>query len=261
MLKTFFIGVCVVLSCNMAWADGNLSANTRIVSEHLGYALQYRVYVPDGIEAGVKVPTLYLVDGQWYIQDGDIIEVLNQEIRQATIDAVVVVFVDSRDPDKLANNRRNDEFFCKQEYVDFFEQELVPQISAAFPVSQKREERVIGGISFGGLNAACFGLMAAKTFHGIAMQSPANKHHLKVISKLYKDNERLPLKIFFSVGTKNDNTRAARQFQRDYQSVGRQDATANEQIAVHVLSRLDQTRRNGRAMSSCSADVDARAKA
>jgi hypothetical protein len=32
---------------------------------------------------------------------------------------VLVVFVDSRNPDNLQQNRRNQQFFCNPRYVDF----------------------------------------------------------------------------------------------------------------------------------------------
>lgn len=193
---------------------GVLSEDIRIESNALGYALQYRVYVPEVPAGTTKLPTLYLTDGQWYLSEGNMVDVLDREIAAGNIEPVVAVFVDSRNPDVLSRNRRNDQFMCSQKYVSFFVNELVPEISQSFPVSEKPEDRVIGGLSFGGLNAACFGLMASNHFGGIAMQSPASDKHLKVVEGLYRDSERMPVKVFFSVGTKRDNTKAARKFHR-----------------------------------------------
>ncbi len=50
--------------------SGNLSANQRIESSALGYALQYRVYTPAGAENLKNLPVLYVTDGQWYISSG-----------------------------------------------------------------------------------------------------------------------------------------------------------------------------------------------
>lgn len=210
--KFLIFCICFLLTGADALANGALSPNQLIDSKYLEYKLQYRVYVPEGIQQGTTVPTLYLTDGQWYIEYGRIVEVLDQEIERGTIESIVVVFVESRDPDDLSNNRRKDEFFGKGSYTAFYKNELVPLISANFPVSPDRRKRVIGGVSFGGLNAAVFGLLAPDTFYGIAMQSPANNLHLNAISEMYKNQAALPIKLFFSVGTKHDNTSAARKF-------------------------------------------------
>jgi len=213
-VRVIITSLCFLFTSMDALANGDLSPNQLVHSSHLDYSLQYRVYVPAGIQPDVLLPTLYLTDGQWYINQGHFIEVLDQEIEQGSIEPVVVVFVDNRDPENLSNNRRNDEFFGKDSYVNFYKSELVPLITANYPVSSDRTRRVIGGISFGGMNAAAFGLLAHDTFYGIAMQSPANSFHLEAIRKMYKDAEILPIKLFFSVGTKNDNTSEARKFKR-----------------------------------------------
>jgi enterochelin esterase-like enzyme len=70
------------------------------------------------------------------------------------------------------------------------------------------------GISFGGLNAACFGVLIPDVFGNAAMQSPASDKHLKVVGEVYKDTKYSPVKIFLSVGTRNDNTAAGRKFHR-----------------------------------------------
>jgi enterochelin esterase-like enzyme len=206
------VAATLLLAVASALAAGKLSSTTRIDSEALGYALQYWVYLPDVPADRAELPTIYLTDGQWYLSEGRMIDVLDGEIAAGNIEPVVAVFVDSRDPDDLSHNRRNDQFMCSQAYVAFFVNELVPAISRSFPVSLDPPDRVIGGLSFGGLNAACFGLMASNHFGGIAMQSPASDKHLKVVERLYRENDRMPVKMFFSVGTRRDNTRAARKF-------------------------------------------------
>lgn len=202
-----------ILFAGGTWADtGELSDNQRISSKHLGYDLQYRVYVPEGVSAGQALPSLYVTDGQWYLAGGGLGQLIEQMIDDGRIEPLVAVFVDSGDPDNPAENRRNSEFMCNQRYADFFAGELIPAITAQQPVSQAREDRVILGMSFGGLNAACFGIMLPEVFSGIAMQSPASAAHVDVVRELYEEAAKLPLKIFLSVGTKNDNLTAVRRF-------------------------------------------------
>lgn len=203
------------------YADaGDLGENQRIHSKHLGYELQYRVYLPAGTSAGDRLASLYVTDGQWYLEPGGIKPVLDELISKGQIEPLVAVFLDSRNPDNLAENRRNSEFMCNRKFAAFFADELVPAISAGYPVTPAREERVILGMSFGGLNAACFGVMLPDLFAGIAMQSPASAAHVDVVRELYEQAAKLPLKMFLSAGTKNDNLTAARRFRSTLQKKG-----------------------------------------
>jgi len=205
--------VFLVLSsiCGPVFADGKLSDNIRIFSDSLGYDLQYRVYEPEGMRRNSELPALYITDGQWYISRGELPALLDREIAAGNIEPVLVVFVDSRNPDNLQQNRRNQQFFCNPRYVDFFTDELLPTIDKEYPSSAMRDDRVILGLSFGGRNSACFGLMAYDSFAGIAMQSPANSEMVDELHFQYMAQEKLPLKFFMSVGTVNDNTQAGRQ--------------------------------------------------
>ena len=176
----------------------------------LGYTLQYRIYLPE--QANSESTVLYVTDGQWYISRGELPQLLDAEIAAGTIEPVITVFVDSRNPDNLDQNRRNQEFFCNLDYVSFFTEELLPEIDSSYPTAADREGRVILGLSFGGRNSACFGLMAHDKFAGIAMQSPANSEMVDRLRNQYLEQDKLPLKVFLSVGTIDDNTRAGRVF-------------------------------------------------
>lgn len=202
-----FLSVC----CSPLWANGELSDDIRISSDVLDYDLQYRVYVPEGMRRNSQLPTLYITDGQWYISRGELPALLDREIAAGNIEPVLVVFVDSRNPDNLQQNRRNQQFFCNQRYVDFFTEELLPTIDKEYATSAVRDDRVILGLSFGGRNSACFGLMAHDSFAGIAMQSPANSEMVDELRFQYMAQDKHPLKFFMSVGTVNDNTQAGRQ--------------------------------------------------
>jgi len=217
--------VCLFTTClffsSAAYAgEGSLSDNQRIFSNHLGYELQYRVYRPALSGANDKLPSLYVTDGQGYLAQGDFKSVLDSAIGTGTIKPVLVVFLDSRNPDKLDENRRNSQFMCNTDFARFFATEFVPTISRNQPVSLSRDDRVILGLSFGGLNSACFGLMLSDLFSGIAMQSPASGEHVEVVRELYEQREPLPLKMFLSVGTKYDNTSSVKSFKHTLEDKG-----------------------------------------
>lgn len=206
--------LAALLLCHLpaAQSASTLTDNIRIQSNILNYALQYRVYLPDGVKSSDKLATIYLADGQWYLGAGEMRQVLDQEIAQGRIKPVIAVFVDNRNPDDLSENRRNKQFFCNEKYVEFYKSELLPAIAKNYPTSTDREDRVIQGLSFGGYNAACFGLMANQEFGGISMQSPANSKMLKQIRSRYDKLDKLPLKMFMSFGNQGDNEVEGRKF-------------------------------------------------
>jgi enterochelin esterase-like enzyme len=200
-------------------AAGRLTDDIRIESKVLGYALQYRVYVPDGAP-GQALRTLYVTDGSWYLEQGRMKAVLDEMIAAGRIEPVIAVFVDARNPDHLDDNRRNQQLICKLNYASFFSTELVPTIDATYPTRRSPVSRTILGLSFGGLNAACFGLSIPHVFSNLAMQSPASGEMLRIVADEYRRNERLPLRMFLSVGTRNDNTDDGRRFRRILEDKG-----------------------------------------
>jgi len=213
-LKAVFILIVLLAFPSSVWAGGTLGRNIRFESRVLGYALQFRVYRPEGVDAATPLPTLYVTDGQWYLADGRIKATLDRLIAARTIQPLMAVFVDARDPDHLSENRRNAQFMCSQDYARFFAGELVPTVEASFAAIGDRDHRLIMGLSFGGLNAGCFGLMVPNVFGNIAMQSPASNRHVKLLTDLYRKNPLQPVRVFLSVGTRNDNTGAVRGFRR-----------------------------------------------
>lgn len=189
---------------------GSLSGNLRIDSQQLGYALQYRVYSPPGVMEQRDHPVLLVTDGQWYLAQGGMVAVLDRMILAGEIPPVFVVFVDSRDPDDLGENRRNREFMCKVAYANFYTAELLPHLYTRYPIGRDRDDTHILGLSFGGLNSACFGALASNRFSGIGMHSPASDRHIEAMLPLYRDGAQSPLRVFISAGTRGDNLRAAR---------------------------------------------------
>jgi enterochelin esterase-like enzyme len=218
--RTIITPVLALLASIVLAAEGSLSENQRISSAHLGYDLLYRVYRPAGISADDELPSLYVTDGQRYLENGNFKSVLDEAIRAGRVEPILVVFLDSRNPDRLAEDRRNAQFMCNIDFANFFASELIPAVSSEQPVSKSRDDRVILGLSFGGLNSACFGLMLSNLFGGIAMQSPASGDHVDIVRRLYEKQEALPVKMFLSVGTKNDNLTAVKRFKRVLEGKG-----------------------------------------
>jgi enterochelin esterase-like enzyme len=207
----FLISIALFLFPYIVLAKGELTPNIQIDSEVLDYKLQYRVYTPDERLATDNMPVLFVTDGPGYINRGRMNKVADRLLEKSRIEPSIIVFVDPRNPEDPGENRRNDQFFCNEDYLNFYKQELIPQLEQDYPIAKNRESRSILGVSFGGLNAACFGLLGSDTFSGIAMHSPAN-HPVKTLLPAYQEAEKLPLRFFMSTGVPNDNTAANRKF-------------------------------------------------
>jgi len=198
---------------------GNLSENKIIRSKFLGYDLQYRVYTPPGYESLKDLPVIFLTDGQWYISEGTMPVIMDKLIEKGTIKPVIAIFVDNRDPNNLKDNRRNAQFLGNDKYVTFYQKELVPFIDEEYKTSKKQINRAIMGLSFGGLNATYFGAKASDTFYMLGIQSPA-LHPVAEIYQLYKNQDKLPLKIFLSTGSSNDTEVHARKLKKTLEEKG-----------------------------------------
>lgn len=197
---------------------GELSSNQVISSKIMGYDLKYRVYTPPEYENLTNLPVIYLTDGQWYIRDGAMHEVLDELILAGKIKPVVAVFVDNRDAQSNVN-KRNQQFLGNEDYVKFYREELVPLIDNQYKTSGKTKDRAIMGLSFGGLNATYFGAKGSDMFHMLGIQSPALKP-VPGIYNLYLDQPKLPLKIFLSTGTVNDTETHARKLKSTLEKKG-----------------------------------------
>jgi enterochelin esterase-like enzyme len=190
-----------------------------IRSEILGYTSQYWVYKPAGYDSDSELPVLFLSDGAWYLDPGNMPQVLDSLISAQLIEPVLAVFLDARIPENVRLNRRTGQFFCNQKYIDFYKKELIPTIDETYKTRKDRRARAIAGLSFGGLNSACFGLHANDVIEGIAMQSPAT-HPVRTIHQAYQDSVRLPIRIFLSSGDHKDNEAQTRKFRDILQEKG-----------------------------------------
>lgn len=232
LMKSIVLLLVVGMFSDVAFA-GELSDNMRISSKYMGYDLQYRVYTPDGVQDGKKYPVLLVVDGQWYIQGMGMVPVIDDLIDADQIRTAFVVFVDSRNPDDLAENRRHHEFMCNVDYVNFYIAELLPTLYVTHPISQRRDDTNILGLSFGAINSACFGVLASKVFSGIGMHSPGNHNHVREVSRLYEKRDTEPLRIFLSTGTVNDNLRSSRRLRKFLESQGYEVTYVENKYATH----------------------------
>ncbi|MEP4093675.1 alpha/beta hydrolase-fold protein [Reichenbachiella sp.] len=178
-----------------------------IKSKILGYQVRYWVHVPDG--TAQALPVLYLTDGKWYKDEGEMIKTSESLIKKNKVAPHILVFVDAFNPDNPSQNRRNQQFLCNPKYVKFYRNELIPEIDKKFPTDKSRATRGILGLSFGGLNSMYFALHASDVFGKVGIQSPA-PHPCPDIYDDFTKADQLPVDIFLSTGTVNDKAGATR---------------------------------------------------
>jgi enterochelin esterase family protein len=157
-------------------APGTLVADLTIESAHLGYPVQYWVYLPAGYEQLDQLPVLYILDGNDFVDErmGALTHVLDNLIADGRIEPVMAVFVDERDPSRPEYNRREDEFLAHpNEHASFIADELVPVIDQAYRTDPAPEARLIVGVSYGGLSASYVAATQSQVFHNLAALSPS----------------------------------------------------------------------------------------
>ena len=200
---------------------GNFHPPKFIQSTHMGYDIAYRVYIPNGYEAMEDLPVLYTTDGHEYSDDrlGASIIVLDNLIHLGEIEPVIVVFVDPRDPNDQAQNRRADEFGNNENYLKFFTDELIPAVDNSFKTNPVADERAILGTSLGGLNATYFGFMRPDIFGKMAIQAPAFWYREEIYDLVRNTTLDNP-DIYMSVGTIGDNTEDARKMKAIFEEKG-----------------------------------------
>jgi len=74
MIRVCIAFIIFLLNSSVTCAEGKLSENWLINSKKLGYPIQYRVYIPKNINKSIRLPVIYLTDGQWYLKEGTIRE-------------------------------------------------------------------------------------------------------------------------------------------------------------------------------------------
>jgi enterochelin esterase family protein len=191
---------------------GSLSDNRRIASKELGYEVQYRVYTPANMPATGKLPSVYFTDGHEYLEDylGAAINVLDNLIAQRRLRPVVVVFVDPRDINDLAINRRMEQYKSNPKFAAFVANELVPRIDNDYPTRRSADERVLIGTSLGGLNAAYLGATHSEVFRRLGIQSPAFWVDPSIYDKFRNRELAENLRIYMTMGTFQDDGGATR---------------------------------------------------
>lgn len=190
---------------------GTLISDVLINSKVLGYQVTYSVYLPFQYSKTEKLPCIYVTDGYEYLHPklGNMSTVLDNLIEDKKITPVIAVFIDHRAPVDRSNNRRMQELAMNTKYLDFFTQELIPQIELGYPVISDAQHRAILGNSMGGLTATYFAFTKPDVFGMAGIQSPAFYTKPQIYS-LCSNPADPKMKISMTSGLINDTSTESR---------------------------------------------------
>jgi enterochelin esterase-like enzyme len=190
---------------------GTLISDVLLNSKVLGYQITYSVYLPYGFSKSEKLSSIYVTDGYEYLHPklGNMSTVLDNLIEDKKIEPVIAVFIDHRAPIDRSNNRRMQELAMNAKYLDFFTQELIPQIETAYPVIRDAQHRAILGTSMGGLTATYFAFTRPDIFGMAGIQSPAFYTRPQIYA-LCSTPANPKMKISMTSGVINDTSTESR---------------------------------------------------
>jgi len=131
------------------------------------------VYLPAGYDKNAREPYRLIVffDGYAYMPKGPEAPwipgqtTLDNLIAEKKIPPVVGLFIDN--PPGL----RNPELSCNLKFLDSLNAEMVPWMREHYNLTKDPKNTLVGGLSFGGLSAACAALHHPDTFGNVLSQS------------------------------------------------------------------------------------------
>lgn len=142
--------------------------NTNIYSNFVGRSYELKIYLPAGYNLTFSdYPTVYFQDGSSYTDWGSAINVLDNLIAYNKIEPVIAVFV-------VPNDRSQEYAFgLRNEYSQFFVNELVPFIDNTYRTKTQASQRLVMGDSYGGNISALISYNYPDVFGNCGLQSAA----------------------------------------------------------------------------------------
>jgi len=181
---------------------------TRLKSTILGYESTMTIYTPAGYDAKDKpYDVLILFDGDSYLHEIPTPIILDNLISEGRISPLVTVFLNSTALRK--------ELDCNAQFSDFLSKELAVWLRSQYHVASDPGRVVLGGVSSGGLAAACAALAHPESFGNVLSQSGAfqwsqsggfqgglyeNAEPDEIVQRFLK-RQRPPLEFYLEAGT------------------------------------------------------------
>jgi predicted alpha/beta superfamily hydrolase len=188
----------------------------QIQSRHLGTTRQITVLAPNRRSAADRFPVLYLNDGQnlfdparafagstWHVG-----EIVTHLVRLRRIPPLIVVGIDhgysrrAREylpvPDERNPDARHP---LGREYAQFVTREVMPFVSAHYPVAHGARNTGFGGSSYGGIAALFTIISRPGVFGRVLIESPSLYVGRGYLLRRARETTRWPARVYLGVGT------------------------------------------------------------
>jgi len=170
------------------------------------------VYLPDSYTKFSKqYPVIYLFDSFIYLNRVEVPNILDNLIHQEKIEPMLAVFIDN--PTRTS---RDYELPMNPVFKNFVVDELLPEIRRKYRVTDKAEETIIGGMSYGGLAATYIGFDCDSIFGNVLSQSGAfwrdtigalkyaEMNRTDYLIKRFMNEEKREIKLYADWGLQED---------------------------------------------------------
>jgi enterochelin esterase-like enzyme len=175
----------------------------QLASRILGNRRRVWVYTPPGYSNAKAYTAIVLFDGWDYLNLIPTPTILDNLEAAGKIPPVVAVFV----ANPVEEDVRAKELTCNPKFADFVARELMPWVRSRYRVSNNPRRVTVGGISFGGLAAACVALKRPDIFGNVLSQSGSYwwgpEGYAEVgewLTHQFVVERKLPLRFYLEVG-------------------------------------------------------------
>lgn len=187
----------------------------RLKSTILGNEREIIIYTPPGYESGADpYDLLVLFDGETYGENIPAPIILDNLIAERKIKPLVAVLIGNASPDT-----RGRELSCNPKFEELLGEELMPWVREHYRVTKDPARSLVGGLSLGGLAAACLALRHPGMFGNVLVQSGAfwwapdrdKGEEPNWLARQYAAASRSGLKFFMEAGAfENDILESSR---------------------------------------------------
>lgn len=158
------------------------------------------MYTPAGYDKNSEPCALSIfTDGWHYVNVTKVITILDNLIYKGEIPPLCVAFIETED--------RETELTCSDKFSEFLTKEMLPWIYENYNVTNKPQNTLIGGFSYGGLTSTFVGLKHPEIFHKVLCQSGSmfwtseeGESPKGKIIEMYEKVDKLPLDFYITFG-------------------------------------------------------------
>ncbi|MEM7514482.1 MAG: alpha/beta hydrolase-fold protein, partial [Bacteroidota bacterium] len=187
-MKAFYLIIFLLFPTYLMSQHQNMILQSKFLQKPLEIDM-YRL----GEEANHMV---FLTDGKKLLDHGAL-PILENLTEKGSIPPAYYVFVSTVHPE-TGEDHRNEYFFCNENYLYFFEEELIPKVEEKTSQSFSPNNRSLIGISFGGLSAAYFSAHST-AFKNYGLLSPITYPRKEVLQDITFSTQT-DLRIYLSTG-------------------------------------------------------------